>query len=233
MSTPPPVVVPVADHAVLVVFGDEITDTTLARIHALDSALLRDPPAGMTEIVPALTSMLVEFDPLITDHPEITAAILANLSTSTDRRPGATHLIDVCYDGEHGPDLPVVAERTGLDVAAVPEAHLSGAYTVGMYGFAPGFAYLYGTPGAIQLPRNPAPGPMRPAGSVIIAGQQCLVIPNAMSTGWFAIGRCPVPMLTGDPERPFLFDVGDTVTFRRIDATELYRQLDDRGAGAR
>ena len=79
---------------------------------------------------------------------------------------------------------------------------------------------------AIQLPRNPTPGPVVSAGSVIIAGQQCLIIPIAMSTGWFAIGRTAARVLTGDSERPFLFDVGDTVTFRRIDATDLLRQLD-------
>ena len=233
MSAAPPSVVPVADHAVLVVFGDEIDDSTIARIHALDSALSHNPPVGMTEIVPALTSVLVAFDPLITDHSAITAAIFASVSAPIDRSPGASHLIDVCYDGEHGPDLRVVAERTGLNASAVVDAHLSGIYSVGMYGFAPGFAYLYGTPDAIQLPRNPTPGPARPPGSVIIAGQQCLIIPSALSTGWFAIGRCPIPMLTGDPERPFLFDVGDAVTFRRIDATELHRRLDDDTARVR
>jgi inhibitor of KinA len=233
VSNTPPSVVPVADHAVLVVFGGKIDDSTIARIHALDSALSHNPPPGMTEIVPALTSLLVVFDPLVTDHANITAAIFASLSSSADRSPGATHLIDVCYDDDHGPDLRVVAERTKLDEATVVEAHLAGIYTVGMYGFAPGFAYLYGTPEAIQLPRNPTPGSLRPAGSVITAGQQCLITPTAMSTGWFAIGRSPVPMLTGDPDRPFLFDVGDTVTFRRIAATELDGRLDSHAAGGR
>ena len=222
---PLPAIVAVADHAVLVSFSDDIDDATLARIHALDAALTRHPPEGLTEIVPAMTTLLVAFDPAVTDHGAITKAIVDNLAVATESAAGVRHVIDVCYDDGNGADLAVLAERAGLDVAAVVDAHLGATYAVGMYGFAPGYAYLYGTPPSIQVPRNPTPGPLVPAGSVIIAGQQCLIIPVAMSTGWFALGRTAAQMLTTDPARPFLFDVGDTVTFRRIDAPELDRRL--------
>jgi inhibitor of KinA len=225
----PPTLVPVADHGVLVVFGEEISAGLLARIHALDAALGRARPLGMTEIVPAMTTLLVAFDPTITDHVEIGNAVLANLAAPSDAAPGAHHIIDVCYDGEHAPDLATVAERAGIEAADVVAAHTGATFTVGMYGFAPGYAYLYGTPESIQLPRNPTPGPAVPAGSVIIAGQQCLVIPVAMSTGWFAIGRTATAMLLDDPERPFLVDVGDTVTFNRVSASELQQRLAERG----
>lgn len=220
-----PTVVPVADHAVLVGFGGEINEATLSRIHALDAALTLSPPAGLTEIVPAMTTLLVAFDPMLTDHTSISAAVFDSLASHTNTASGTRHVIDVCYDAEHAPDVSVAAERCGLTAAEVVDAHLASTFIVGMYGFAPGYAYLYGTPAQIQLPRNPTPGPAVPAGSVIIAGQQCLIIPVAMSTGWFAIGRTAKQMLTADPDRPFLVDVGDTVKFRRIDAIELNRQL--------
>ena len=54
------------------------------------------------------------------------------------------------------------------------------------------------------------------AGSVIIAGAQCLVTTLTMPTGWWVIGRSPTRILTGDAARPFLFDVGDRVRFRRV-----------------
>lgn len=225
--TTAPTVVPVADHAVLVSFGGEINDATLSQIHALDAALTLRPPSGLTEIVPAMTTLLVAFDPVLTDHAEISAAVFERLAFRTDAAAGTRHVIDVCYDGDHAPDLAVAAERCGLTAAEVVQAHLSATFSVGMYGFAPGYAYLYGTPASIQLPRNPAPGPVVPAGSVIIAGQQCMTIPVAMSTGWFAIGRTAAQMLTTDTDRPFLLDVGDTVTFRQIGATELDRQLSE------
>ncbi|MFM7686281.1 MAG: carboxyltransferase domain-containing protein, partial [Actinomycetota bacterium] len=70
-----PTLAPVADHAVLVEFGDEIDDTTLARIQSLDAAIAAAPPAGLVEVVPALTHVLVVFDPVVTDHAAIAAAI--------------------------------------------------------------------------------------------------------------------------------------------------------------
>ena len=220
-----PNLVPVADHALLVEFGDEIDDHTLARIQSLDAALAATPPEGLVEVVPALTHLLVVFDPTTTDHHAIAAAVADRIEHRTAAAPGAHHVVDICFDAPHAPDLATAAERLGLHPDEVAQHHLAATYRVGMYGFAPGYAYLYGTPPAIQLPRSPTPGPPVPAGSVIITGQQCLVIPVAMSTGWFAIGRSPVQVLRNDPARPFLFDVGDTVSFRRISADVLDARL--------
>jgi inhibitor of KinA len=90
-----------------------------------------------------------------------------------------------------------------------------------MYGFAPGYAYLTGVPDAIRRPRKAAPVRAVPAGSVIIAGGQCLVTTLTMPTGWWVIGRSPTRILTGEVQRPFLFDVGDRVRFRRISAADM------------
>ena len=57
--------------------------------------------------------------------------------------------------------------------------------------------------------------------SVIVAGPQCLVTTVRMPTGWWIIGRSPDRILTGDAARPFLFDVGDRVVFRRIGRAEF------------
>jgi inhibitor of KinA len=101
-----------------------------------------------------------------------------------------------------------------------------------MYGFAPGYAYLAGVPDAIRLPRKPAPLRGIPAGSVIIAGPQSLVTTLTMPTGWWIIGHSPTRILSEDPERPFLFDVGDTVRFRRIVRTEHDERSRQAGAAA-
>ena len=90
-----------------------------------------------------------------------------------------------------------------------------------MYGFAPGYAYLAGVPDRLRLPRKPAAVRGVEAGSVIVAGPQCLITTLKMPTGWWIIGRSPTRVLTGDAERPFLFDVGDRVRFRRIGRAEF------------
>ena len=54
--------VPIADHALLVSFGDLIADSTSAAVLGLDRALAKSPPEGLLECIPALVSLLIEFD---------------------------------------------------------------------------------------------------------------------------------------------------------------------------
>ena len=205
------------EGAVLVRLGDTIDEATSARVLALDAALARASPAGMTETVPAYATLLVAFDPLVTDH----AAIIRAIDAIGDAADGAVapneHVLPVCYDSPHAPDLDAVAQRTGLTRAAVIAAHLAGAYRVYMIGFAPGYAYLGGVPAALQLPRKPAAERGHPAGSVLIAGPQALVTTLDMPTGWWVIGRSPARLLDTTGDMPIALRPGDRVRFEQID----------------
>lgn len=210
----------VADHAVLVVLGDAIDDAIHAAILQLDRALTAHPCAGFTESIPAYASLLVDFDPLVTDHDSVIRHLKGLLSARSAPQAGTVRRdVDICYDDAR--DLAQVAVMTGLSEDAVIAAHLAGAYRVFMYGFAPGYAYLGGVPAPLHLDRKPAPVRGVPAGSVIIAGAQCLITTLTMPTGWWVIGRSPTRILTGQAQQPFLFNVGDTVCFRRISRAAL------------
>jgi len=207
----------VADHALLVEFGDDISELAHAAVLALDRALGEAPPKGLREAVPAYVSLLVAFDPLLTDHETLAQDLRQRLSPQpVPASPTRQHEVPVCYEGEFAPDLDEVSRLTGLARDAVIAAHLAGDYRVFMYGFAPGYAYLAGVPPPLHLPRKAAPVRNVAAGSVLIAGPQCLVTPLLMPSGWWVIGRSPTRILTQDPQQPFLFDVGDCVRFRRI-----------------
>lgn len=217
-----PVFAPVAEHSLMVEFGDRIEPAVQDRVRALDAAAAAAPFAGFLEAVPAYASLLVRFDPLVSDHVLAEAALRGLLDRTRTATPTPTlRAVAVCYDADLAPDLADVAQATGLAPEAVAAAHLAGDYAVAMYGFAPGYAYLTGVPEAIRLPRKPAAVRGVPAGSVIIAGAQCLVTTITMPTGWWVIGRSPTRILTGDADRPFLFDVGDKVRFRRISRAEF------------
>jgi inhibitor of KinA len=222
----------IADHALLVTFAKDISDEAHAYVIALDKALAANAPQGMIETVPAMVNLLVSFDPITTDHAAIEAHVhqcVRGLKVQTS--VGVRRVVQVCYDGPFSPDLDAVANATGLSAQAVINAHLAGDFRVLMYGFAPGYAYLSGVPAPIQVPRKPAPVRDVPAGSVIIAGPQCLVTTLTMPTGWSIIGRSPTAILTGDPSQPFLFDVGDQVTFERIDTATFARISKDSSHG--
>jgi inhibitor of KinA len=212
----------VADHSVLVEFGETIGAEAHEQVLDLDAALSRTPFAGFMEAVPAYVSILVRFDPLVTDHQAALSAVAALLATAERAaRTASAHEVLVCYDDDLAPDLPAVAARVGACVEAVIEAHLSGAYSVFMYGFAPGYAYLAGVPERIQIPRKAAAVRGAAAGSVVIAGPQCLVTTLRMPTGWWNIGRSPTRIFDDGGDRPFLCDVGDRVTFKRISRAEF------------
>jgi inhibitor of KinA len=214
-----PVFRPVADHAILVEFGDAIGRAVHDEVLRLDAGLSPQAVPGFLEAVPAYVNILVRFDPLVTDHASVEAALRALIAApGAAPQAGREREVRICYDAELAPDLPRVAEATGLDPEAVIAAHLAGDYRVYMYGFAPGYAYLAGVPEPIRLPRKTAPVRDVAAGSVLIAGPQCLVTTFIMPTGWWIIGRSPTRILDGgEGSRPFLFDVGDSVRFTRID----------------
>lgn len=214
---------PVADHALLVEFGDVIDDHIHDRVLRLDMALVSQPFEGFVEAVPAYASVLLCFDPLVTDHRTVQTKVAALIASCSDHvGVGSLRDVAVCYDPEFAPDLAPIAEATGLAPEEVIQAHLSGDYSVFMYGFAPGYAYLAGVPGQIQMPRKDAAVRGIPAGSIIIAGPQCLVTTLTMPTGWWIIGRSPTKILdASSDERPFLFDVGDRVKFQRISRDEF------------
>lgn len=219
---PEPRLIPVSDHAVLVEFSDTINDEATAAVQMLDQAIAEQPPQGVLETIPAFVNLLIVFDPLLTDHDAIMHSVRPLLvQSAATNRMNVQHTVQVCYDMEFALDILAVVEQTGLHADAVIDAHLHADYKVGMYGFAPGYAYLSGTPDTIQVPRKPSPARDIPIGSVMIAGPQCLVTTLDMPTGWSIIGRSPTTILSNDSDRPFLFDVGDRVRFERIDREQF------------
>ncbi|MEZ5228912.1 MAG: allophanate hydrolase subunit 1 [Acidimicrobiales bacterium] len=214
----------IADHALLVEFATEISDRASHSVVALDRALEDQPPAGLLEVVPAFVNLLIDFDPLATDHDALTHAVLALLANEDAHTTEPTvHRVPICYDPSLALDLSTVAAATGRSTEAVIEAHLAGEYRVAMYGFAPGYAYMAGVPEPIQVPRKQAAVRGIAAGSVIIAGPQCLITTLDMPTGWSVIGRSPTRVLRPDHADPFLFAPGDRVVFERVDLASYNR----------
>lgn len=218
MRTAAPTVRPIGETAVLIDFGGEISAATNERVLALDHALAAQPPPGMIETVPAYVSLMIVFDPLRTDGDQIAAAALALLETAAGaQRTPREHIVPVRYDAAAGPDLEAVAQATSLSPEDVIAQHLAGEYRVFMYGFAPGYAYLGGVRPALHLPRKPRAERGHPAGSVIIAGAQCLITTLPMPTGWWVIGQTALTILDPSSTQPFLFEPGDLIRFRRVD----------------
>lgn len=207
----------VGDHALLVEFGDKVSKPVNETVHRLDRGLATRPFDGFVESVPAFVNILIYFNPLVTEHKTVEASVIELLSdSSNDVTETTSRDVMVCYESVENSDLEEVARLTGLSTEAVINAHLAGDYSVYMYGFAPGYAYMASVPEEIRLPRKDSALRGIAGGSVLIAGPQCLVTTITMPTGWWIIGKSPTRILTGDDDDPFLFDIGDPVNFQRV-----------------
>ena len=215
----------VSDTAVLVEFGTTVDDQLNQAVVALDSAISKSSIEGLIEVIPGMVNLLVIFDPLITNHAQIKEIIKLQFPLQFDNTAANRHhVLDVCYERELAPDLENVASACDMSAESVINVHSNSNYRVSMYGFAPGFAYLSGVPKSIQVPRKDAAVRDIPTGSVMIAGPQCLTTTMVMPTGWSIIGRSNAEIMTDSPDQPFLFEVGDTVSFKRIRSDELKLQ---------
>jgi inhibitor of KinA len=206
----------VGEAALLVELGDRIDDGVNRRVLALDTEIASNPPPGFQEAVPAYAALLIRFDPLLTDHAAVEQHVRARAGgEAADLAGGPVRTIPVCYDAAVAPDLAPAADRLGISPDVLVARHLAGAYRVYMCGFAPGYAYLGALDESLRLPRKPAIVRDVPAGSVIIAGAQCIVTTLSMPTGWWVIGRSSARMFAPEADPPFLLAPGDRVRFVR------------------
>lgn len=230
----PLTLLPAGDAALVAELGDAIDPDLNDAVQALDAALAAAAPAGLVETVPTYRSLLVHYDPCLTDA-ETLGALLRDLARGLDqaaRAAGRRWFLPVCFGGDLGEDLGFVAERTGRTVDEVAALHCAADYRVYMLGFSPGFAYLGGLPAELHLPRRENPRLSTPAGSIMQGGAQAAVSPMVMPSGWHLLGQTPVRTFDLRRDRPFLLAPGDRLRFQAIDR-DLFAALSARAeAGA-
>jgi inhibitor of KinA len=193
----------------------QITMESHEQVRRLLRLLEVEPIAGVRNLHPAYSSLLIRFDALKLRHDE-----LENLLRTYVERMGRVALpgprlvgIPGCYGGGEGPALQDVAELHQMTVEQAIELHASATYLVYFLGFAPGFAYLGDVAEQLATPRLPSPRKSVPAGSVGIAGRQTGVYPIATPGGWRLLGRTPVKMFQPDRAQMSLLAIGDRVRF--------------------
>lgn len=198
---------PAGRRAVLV----EVDD--LETVIALASALRRDPPAGVIDMVPAARTLLLTHDDS-TSMSQLADRIRGEPLVPAAERGGEAVEIGVIYDGE---DLAGVAKQTGLSENEVARRHAAADYVVAFIGFAPGFAYLVGGDPALHVARRDSPRTKVPAGSVALAGEFTGMYPREAPGGWQLIGRTDATLWDIERDPPALLPPGTPVRFMRGD----------------
>src|SRR6202011_6242777 len=180
-----PRILPSGDSAITVEFSRNIDDAANQRVLALDSALAREPIAGVTETVPTYRSLLVHYDPVQIDFETLGEKLTALAQRPVPPETKARRWrIPVVYGGEHGIDLEDVAKTLKTTPDEIVARHVAGDYRVAMIGFTPGWSYLSGLEKFLHMPRRQNPRLLTPAGTVSIGGVQAGVQCLARPSGW-------------------------------------------------
>ena len=212
------------ENSLIVYFSDQpsadLSHSIAATLGNLQTAL----GDQLIDLVPSYASLLVIYDPLLTDHYAVRKAIRHALSKQhTDQalEAGGSVELPVYYSVESGPDLQQLADNAGLSIDQVIALHQQTEYRVYAIGFAPGFAYLGEVDRKIAAPRLATPRQKVPKGAVAIADRQTAVYPAPSPGGWNLIGLCPIPMFDPNKAPTMPVKVGDTVRFTAIDRDQF------------
>jgi KipI family sensor histidine kinase inhibitor len=209
------------ESALLVDFGPHYSKALSLAILDASERLAAAHLPGLSECVPALSSLTVIYDPLQLPRDRLAREIENLLATSEPAAVhGRTFNIPVLYGGEGGPDLGHVAEIAGMAPREAVRLHASPLYHVYMLGFLPGFAYLGNIPEPLRLPRRSTPRARVPAGSVAIAADMTAIYPLESPGGWHLIGRTPVPLWDMARREEPLLKPGDSVRFLPVSSGE-------------
>ncbi len=173
--------------------------------------------ASVLDVVPAartLMLMVIDFDALPPVR-RLVSALAESIDTRASAPPHDVVTIPVVYDG---PDLAEIAALTGLSADEVVAAHTGPTWQVAFSGFAPGFAYLVGGDGRLDVPRRSEPRTRVPAGAVGLAGEFSGIYPRSSPGGWQLLGHTDAVLWDEHREPPALLRPGMGVRFEAVDA---------------
>ncbi len=212
------------ENALILYFGDAVSDDVSQSIQDVANGLSRYVGNLLIDMVPSYASLMVIFNPLLTDHLKVRQLIreaCEHTTQDTAQEQGSVITLPAYYGLDAAPDLENLAENAGLSCQQVIDIHTSMEYRVYAIGFAPGFAYLGEVDARIAAPRLATPRKKVPKGAVAIADRQTAVYPAVSPGGWNLIGLCPVDMFNPKAKPTMPVQVGDKVQFKSIERDEF------------
>ena len=234
MNTPvlPYRIFPLGESAITIDFGNCIDEAVNNEVIARFNQLQQQPLPGMTEAVPAYSSLTVYYDIMVlkrkipthqTVYEWMRTQLEERLREPVQQNQTEERLINipVCYEEEFAMDIQYLATTKKISVDEVIQIHTATPYRVYLLGFMPGFADMGELDEKIAMPRKPQPVNILP-GSVGIAGRQTGIYPLASPGGWQIIGRTPLKLFDVGREEPTLLREGDKVQFYSITTNDFY-----------
>ncbi|RDS92497.1 5-oxoprolinase subunit PxpB [Pseudomonas fluorescens] len=213
----------VAIDCLMVRLFEVIAEANMPWMLAATERLRSGFSAALVDLVPSYTTLMVHYD--LTALSPAQARELIDQAL-TDLQPqaqgsGQCHVLPVWYDLSVGPELTLLARRSGLSVDDVIRRHSAHEYQVFALGFAPGFAFMGLVDEILATPRLSTPRQRVAAGSVGIAERQTAAYPVVSPGGWNLIGRTPAKLFDRERDGYSLMQPGDTVRFESVSHAEF------------
>ena len=210
----------VAIDSLMVRLFDRIDEANMPWMLAASQRLSGVFGEHLLDLVPSYTTLMVQFDLPPGEARALINQALEGLQPDTGSG-GRRHEIPVWYDASVGPELPVLAARSGLSEAEVVRLHSERDYPVFALGFAPGFGFMGLVDERLASPRLSTPRKRESAGSVGMAERQTAAYPAVSPGGWNLIGRTPVRLFDRDRDGYSLLQPGDRVRFVPVSRSEF------------
>lgn len=207
----------VAIDSLMVRLFDSIDEANMPWILAASQRLRAAFAGQLIDLVPSYTTLMVQFDLAPGEARQRIQLALEGLQPASGDT-GKRHEIPVWYHASVGPELPLLAARSGLSEAEVIALHSGRDYPVFALGFAPGFGFMGLVDERLASPRLSTPRKRVAAGSVGIAERQTAAYPAVSPGGWNLIGRTPVRLFD---QAQSLLQPGDRVRFVAVDRAEF------------
>lgn len=210
----------VAIDSLMVRLFDRIDEANMPWLLAASHRLSAAFGEHLVDLVPSYTTLMVQFDMPPGQARALIDQALEGLQPDAGAS-GRRHEIAVWYDASVGPELPLLAERSGLSEQEVIRLHSEREYPVFALGFAPGFGFMGLVDERLASPRLSTPRKRVAAGSVGIAERQTAAYPAVSPGGWNIIGRTPVRLFDHEREGYSLLQPGDRVRFVAVSHAEF------------
>ncbi|QJQ21927.1 5-oxoprolinase subunit PxpB [Pseudomonas sp. SK] len=210
----------VAVDSLMVRLFERIDEANMPWLLAASQRLRAAFGEHLLDLVPSYTTLMVQFAVPPTEARALINQALAGLQPDAGSA-GRRHEIPVWYDASVGPELPLLAARSGVSEAEVVRLHSAREYPVFALGFAPGFGFMGLVDERLASPRLSTPRKRVAAGSVGIAERQTAAYPAVSPGGWNLIGRTPVRLFDREREGYSLLQPGDRVRFVPVSRSEF------------
>ncbi len=209
---------PYGDSAVLVRTSGGNREQRWAAVQSLAEAARRSAPGCVMDTVAAYETLLIQIRTAPHCHVEVAQWVRDTHDAIGDTARVVGRVIDipVVYGGDHGPDLEPVAADLNMTPEQLVDRHSTTRWTVRMLGSPVGAPMMDGGDLPAPIQRCAEPRTAVPAGSVALAGQQCVIYPVRSPGGWRLIGRTPLRLTDVNQTPPTRHRPGDIIRFRPI-----------------